>query len=273
MSANAPDGQWRRWAWRVTALVVLGCAGYVGVRVLLVWAPAETWFLPEASVTMPAAPLGRDFAARTWVHRVDSVPRALALQQEHRGFEIDVVFRPETNSFDVGHPPTPSINLSLADLIGALERPSDRYYWIDFKNLDADNQRAAAAALRAIADRFGVVDRMVVESRSPQFLGAFKAAGFYTSFYLPAANPYRMTAGERSELLKAIRSGLEHGTVNAVSADHAMYEFIAKYVPGYDILLWDIGTSRVKYRIREARLLGDPRVKILLFHQHSVGFR
>ena len=57
---------------------------------------------------------------KVWLHRVNSVERAVRMAKQYRGMEIDVMYDSAADAFDVGHPPAPSIGLSLDRLLAAV---------------------------------------------------------------------------------------------------------------------------------------------------------
>src|SRR5690554_6067423 len=78
------------------------------------------------------------YAEKIWAHRVNSLEKLASVQNKYTGVELDVVFDTLTNTFDVTHPPTPSIGLSLEQWLQTLD--GDKGVWIDFKNLTAANK-------------------------------------------------------------------------------------------------------------------------------------
>jgi FAD/FMN-containing dehydrogenase len=229
--------------------------------------------LPELALDLPTPPKGKDFPVRVWLHRVDSVERARFAEERYQGIEIDVVFDSNARAFDVRHPPVPSIGLSLETLIASLKDPGQHFYWIDFKNLTPENKRQAASELSRIAQRFSIIARMIVESPQAEHLDEFSRRGFYTSYFLPVINPYALPQDRLKDYVRGIARRLARSQVNAVSSDHLQYELISKYFPGYDILLWYPTRNFIAYAVRERKLLGDPRVKVLLRQEKSPGYR
>jgi heptose-I-phosphate ethanolaminephosphotransferase len=229
--------------------------------------------LPEVALDLPTPQKGKDFPVRVWLHRVDSVERVKFAEERYQGIEIDVVFDSNGRTFDVGHPPAPSIGLSLETLIASLKDPWQHFYWIDFKNLTLENKRQAAFELSRIAQRFSIIARMIVESAKAEHLDEFSRKGFYTSYYLPNINPYALPQDQLKDYVRGIAGRLARSQVNAISSDHLQYELIRRYFPGYDVLLWYPTKNFIAYAIRERKLLADPRVKVLLRQEISPGYR
>ncbi|MCP4548685.1 MAG: hypothetical protein GY835_19685, partial [bacterium] len=142
-----------------------------------------------------------EFRERIWPHRVNSIGKLREVTRIFRGLELDVVFLEEENRFDVNHPPAPSIGLTLESFWAAVGTPSPYGFWLDFKNLSAQNHRAALDRLAALADRFELTrEAVIVESQQPLLLDAFGKAGFSTSYYLPTPIVREIGAREPEEL-------------------------------------------------------------------------
>lgn len=199
----------------------------------------------------------RSFPVKAWVHRTDSVEKLDTLFAKFGGFELDVVFHLDGGYFDVTHPPVPSIGLTLDKYFASQPAIATKYFWLDFKNLSDDDADMALRTLSAIADRFKIKDHLIVESPRPDLLVRFSHAGFYTSFYLPEKGARR-----EEEWLKEITSKLAGGYVDAISTTEEQYRVFRKtHFFDYDVLLWNLEDA--------ASDQADPRVKVLLFEQHT----
>lgn len=215
------------------------------------------------------------FPVKVWVHRVDSIERAVLMARKFAGMELDVVFDTAAGSFDVGHPPVPSAGISLDALFGAVPDVGRHYFWIDFKNLTDANAPAACRSLLATAAKYGLVGRMIVESPNPQALSCFTAGGLYTSYYLfPDVGPASMTEGQLASYYEEVKRNLAASDVNAVSSSYQSLPFIEAYLPGSDALIWylehDSGWRR---RAVLAYLGRKPDVRVILIRQLSRGYR
>src|SRR6476659_10647855 len=85
-----------------------------------------------------------------WLHRVNSVQRAVLMSRKFKGLEVDVVYDSAADYFDVGHPPVPSEGISLDQVFSAVPLLQRHFFWIDFKNLTESNEKAACQRLLAI---------------------------------------------------------------------------------------------------------------------------
>ena len=132
--------------------------------------------------------IGRNFE-KIWAHRVNSVGKLDQLGRLYAGVELDLMIQIDSRGamhFDINHPPADSIGLSLDAYWSRAQGTGPLGYWLDIKNLDADNAAAAASQLRALMQRHGLATHQVVtESTEYIALAELSAAGLRTSFYLP----------------------------------------------------------------------------------------
>jgi hypothetical protein len=260
------------------ALVVLAIAGWQVAGVVAAWRElrAIAGRLPDLP---PLAGLtrGRDpgFPVKVWLHRVDSIERAVRMARAYAGMEMDVVFDSAAGYFDVGHPPLPPSGISLDSLLGAIPAVDQHYFWIDFKNLTETNAAAACENLQGVARRRGLVGHMIVESPNPRALACFTRAGFYTSYYLfPDQGIEAMADTSLRRYYEEVRSNLAASQVNAVSSSYESLPFIEAYLPGTDALLWYLEHDRdLRYRAVLAYLTRRPHVRVVLVRRLSRGYR
>jgi hypothetical protein len=210
-----------------------------------------------------------------WLHRVDSVERAALMAPMYKGMEIDVVYDAAADYFDVGHPPVPSQGISLEAVFSSVPAVREHYFWIDFKNLTDDSKAAACARLLAIGRKFGIVDRMIVESTNPRALSCFSESGFYTSYYVfPDAKLSSMSQEQLIQYYEEVKTNLMASNVNALSSSYRSLPFIEKYFPDTDILLWYLeATKGLRYHAWLTYLRTRSRVKVILVSQPGPGYR
>jgi len=248
----------------IGCLVVLLAIFYVIDTYRKAWEPSGTEKLTDINISIIEGLPGRNFPDRKWLHRVNSIERLKYADSRYTGIEIDVVFDEKNHFFDVYHYPDVSKGLSLDTLIAAMTKPEKHYYWIDFKNLTNENKLAASQELFRIAIKYNILTNIIVESENPRCLDDFSRLGFYTSYYLPNINPYQISAKELETYIKTIAANLTSNPTNAVSAQEIQYELIKKYLYNFDILLWNFTDNPISLKLREHRLLKDPKVKVLL---------
>jgi heptose-I-phosphate ethanolaminephosphotransferase len=215
------------------------------------------------------------FPVKVWLHRVDSVERAVQMAKQYRGMEIDVMYDSAADSFDVGHPPTPSIGLSLDRLLAAVPDVASHYFWIDFKNLTDANAAAACTRLVAIARKHNLISHMIVESVHPTALACFTDSGFHTSYYLfPEVSLRAMNTEQRTAYYEEVKTGLAASNVNNLSMSYESLPFVDRYFPDADVLTWYTAWDRnLRYYATLAYLKAQNRIRVILIAQMSPGYR
>ncbi len=106
------------------------------------------------------------------------------------GVEMDVRYDVERHEYfigryDRGQAPPPGQRLTLAEVFEAV---GDRgYFWLDTKTihyLTPDQARQAASDMAQLLDRFGLRQRAIIESDTPENLVYFAQAGLHTSYWI-----------------------------------------------------------------------------------------
>ncbi len=265
----------------VTAALVLAVCAVLAVKAHTLVGIYRQYKAVEQS--LPELPVVRwrtlqrptDFPA-IWLQRVDGVERAVLMAHHYKGMEIDVVYDAAADFFDVGHPPVPSQGISLDQVFASIPQVQNYYFWIDLKNLTADNERAACRRLLATAQKYGIVQHMIVESPAAKALSCFSENGFYTSYYLFSELKLSSMGRKRvTEYYEEIKTNLMASKVNALSSTYHAVPFIEKYFPDADILTWysEPRTRRLRYYAALAYLRLKPNIKVILVHRWSPGYR
>jgi hypothetical protein len=260
------------------ALVLLATAAWQAASGVAAWRELESVAarLPELPpLTVETQVRDPAFPVKVWLHRVDSIERAVRMARAFAGMEIDVVFDSAAGYFDVGHPPLPPSGISLDSLFGAVPTVERHYFWLDFKNLTAGNATAACQVLRGIAQRRGLVGHLIVESPNPRALTCFTSAGFYTSYYLFADQGIEALDTARLRgYYEEVRATLAESRVNAVSASYEALPFIEAYLPRANALLWYLSHDRtLGSRAVLSYLTHRPQVRVVLERRLSRGYR
>jgi hypothetical protein len=230
--------------------------------------------LPDMKVNSRTCHSKTQFSKKVWLHRVNSISRAKIIQEKYKGLEMDVVYDSDKDCFDVHHHKFPSINLCFDELLQNLQDPQQHYFWLDFKNLESSNRKMALANLKKLSDKYKIKENIIVESSDPVLLSSFTDENFYTSYYLPAFNPFYADADSIKRYVKEIDDNLSRSRVNAISGYYFQYPFMEKYFPEADLLVWHIieeKTDLFSYLIRE-RLILNSQIKVVLTQKKSTGY-
>jgi heptose-I-phosphate ethanolaminephosphotransferase len=258
--------------------IIIWSAGIMVLFYLLftieeIWRPSNFFTLPDVHFTpSPDALSEKNFPEKIFLHRVNSLERIRYAKSRYAGVEIDVFYH-EEGFFDVRHPSTHSIALSLDTLLAEVDHPEKLFYWLDLKNLNSRNKNAAVKELSIISEKYNILPNIIIESSQSEHLGVFSSHGFYTSYYLPTLPPGSHSKREIKQHMAEIIDNLSRSKVNAVSANQTQYELITKYLRGFDILLWHFSDNPFALKLRQSKLLADPHVKILLVEDKSPGYR
>ncbi|MEG1267098.1 MAG: hypothetical protein RSE19_11535, partial [Myroides sp.] len=125
------------------------------------------------------------YQSKVWAHRVNTLDKLNYTQKFYQGIELDLVFDSITQTFDVNHPPDPSIKLDLDTYFSNINNKEIKL-WLDFKNLSEHNAEKYAEILDQLTKEHSLKrENILVESPEISCLQGFKNKGFKTSFYLP----------------------------------------------------------------------------------------
>lgn len=209
------------------------------------------------------------FENKVWAHKVNNIKRLHEAKGRFKGVELDVVFMSNEKDvfFDVHHPPDRSINLSLTEYFQSIHDASEFRYWIDFKNLNKDNELLSSAKLDSIAVILKIdKTNIIVESTKPWFLKSFKKKGFRTSYYLPI-NLHALDSSVLKTEIEKITKNISMYDNTYISADYKDYPILKKNFPENKKILWFTiygSMNRFNARFLIYKILSDNNVDVLL---------
>lgn len=207
------------------------------------------------------------YSNKIMAHRVNSIEKLAYAEKFYNGVELDLMFDSATKTFDVNHPPAPSIGLDLKMYVTHIQNKNLKL-WLDVKNLSEENASESAKLLQRIITESGITKKNVlVESPEIQLLHYFKAEGFQTSFYLP----YFLYKEDEAGLKKTIDSLKllkQKYRVDGISADVKNYEILNHYFKTDRKFLWDLHQPYSRRQIKHfqdfRKYVKDPAVEIVL---------
>ncbi len=202
-----------------------------------------------------------------WMKAINTVQRMEALDADAAGFEMDVYFDTARKHFLVYHDTSEISQLNIEAVLDVYAtRKLSASIWLDFKNLSRSNQQQSLVYVSYLRSKYGLANKMIIESPAPQWLPAFCDSGFYTSYYTPYFNPYLATEMELIAHLDTISNNIEKYPVSALSGYYFQYPVLKKYFPNYPILTWtnNSGVSLVANSLNRL-MLNDSSVAVLLF--------
>lgn len=226
--------------------------------------------------------LTKIFPGKIWIHRVNSIEKLVEVTTEFNQVELDVVYMPEKNCFDVNHPPAESINLTLLEYLKSIKLDSEHKFWLDYKNLLGENMQASCLRLDSICNLLRLnPNQFIVESPQPEYLKGFKEKGFKVSYYLPG-NLLSLSEAE----MNSIKKKDEKFMTDYVSADKLYYNLMKNTFMNRKILTWGFQSLDEKMRlnttfferfnllIEKYQILSDDEVQVVLFEYNvKIGNR
>lgn len=203
---------------------------------------------------------------KIWAWRVNNLEKQAYTQNRYNGVEVDVMFDMATEKFDVRHPINSSINLSLGEYLNHLNH--GKGLWIDFKNLDKENQIYALKRLNKITEKYNTSrSNLRIESLNPKNLMSFQEAGFKTSYYLPP-NLHQLDGDDLENKINEITEKMSKYTTTTISTDIVNYEIAAKYFPRKKKMIWTLFTTFhnnfISNYFKTKRVVQDTTVEVFL---------
>jgi hypothetical protein len=176
---------------------------------------------------------------KSWIKGVNSLETMNKINRNTGGIECDVYFDTLKKIFDVHHDTNNSTGLDLETLLMEYRRLDLQLsIWIDFKNLDNFTAVPALNKLSQLREKYGLQNKIIVESGQANLLNKYNEKEFYTSYYVPVFNPYLLDDRSLKSYTDSIAGAIRNSSANALSGYYFQYRFLAKNFPGYDILLW-----------------------------------
>ena len=203
---------------------------------------------------------------KSWKKAVNTRERMGQLNTDNAGFECDVYFDTATKSFDVHHDPEKSIGYSLGELLQLYQQKKmQASIWLDIKNLDDSNATSILHALIALCSNYKLQNKILVESGRADLLTVFSDSSFFTSYYVPFFNPYKINKAEMKVWSDSIARVISKSKVNALSGYYFQCSFLNHCFPQYPILTWidNSSFSPVNY-LFQRRIVADKSVFIVL---------
>jgi hypothetical protein len=176
---------------------------------------------------------------KDWKKGVNTKERMNELNQDDTGFECDVYFDTATKSFAVHHDPDKNIGYRLNDLLELYrQRNLKASIWLDIKNLYDYNAALVLQALIELRNKYKLQNKILVESGRADLLTAFSDSNFFTSYYIPFFNPYKISETQSRIRADSIASVISKTKINALSGYYFQCSFLTHYFPQYPVLTW-----------------------------------
>ena len=202
--------------------------------------------------------------SKVWKHGVYSKNEAQSFEGVFAGLEVDVVYSPEKNDIYVGRVVADtSKNLPLDEWLSVLKEPAKMSYWIDFKNLSADNAEKALAAFDKLVEKYNIEDRFFVESQDIKALKFAKKKDYHVMLWVD--NLYYWNKKDTISVINKIRSQIEDLHPDAISCEYRMYPLLCDSFPEQNIHFWDTPKDYTPENVEfTKKLCREESVKVVL---------
>lgn len=210
--------------------------------------------------------LPQDLKHKLAVHRSDSLLKfsyAHSLGIERA--EIDLSYDPKVG-LCLNHNGCQLGDLNFSEFLKA-QRSKLRHLWLDIKDLDTKNAPAIFELLSSLDQSYDLKSIALVESRYPEALSEFIAAGWSTSYYLPWAE--LLNQDTQADCEAQILSNIEAYGLTGVSYDCAAFDFVNERIgtgqwPKLKQYLWDLGVDLGSADIAEQVAKYEPASIVLV---------
>ena len=204
---------------------------------------------------------------KDWIKAVNSIELMNSIPENCNGIEADVYFDTSSRSFAVYHDSGAIATLGADSLLSAYaNRKLQANIWLDFKNLAGFNATYALEELNRLRNKYGLKEKIIVESSSAANLKVFCDSGYFTSYYVPFFNPYELEENDQIGFIDSIHHELLKTPASAISGYYFQYPILKKFFPNYPILTWvDRGGASLVSYFFNRQLKNDPNIKVVLF--------
>lgn len=198
-------------------------------------------------------------------HRVNSLERFRYLYDQFEGFECDIRIDPVQRAFYIAHDPEEISSLTFKRY---LENDMEhKLFWLDVKNLDANTVSFFLSNLDFLNNRYGLKDRIIVESGNPYFLKRVAASGYLTSLYLPGGGTFNDLSGD------ALFCAYLNDTDGLISQEAIWLDLMSLNFPERKKLVWDLSFKTSLNTRSMRRYVQDTTVLLCLINIKSPGYR
>ncbi|MBR5782141.1 MAG: hypothetical protein IKY27_09220 [Bacteroidales bacterium] len=205
--------------------------------------------------------------SKTWKHGVYSKYDAQKYEGVFDGLEVDIIYSPKKNDIYVGRVEADtSKNQTLEDWFSILEKANSMSYWIDFKNLSADNAEDAYAVLDNIVNKYNLHNKFMVESKDLKALMMAKERGYHVILWVENLHYWKKkTRRDTISVMKKIRNQIDDLHPDAISCEYTMFPLLCDSFPEQNIHFWDTPKKYTPENVEfTKKLCENESVKVVL---------
>lgn len=206
--------------------------------------------------------------SKIWLHKAYPLEKLETLKGYYPNIEIDVVIRKDGH-FDITHWEDKTLELDIEPYMEYLGSNSESRMWLDVKNLNEETDSIMLESINELCKRHGIEhDRLIIESPSWELLDTFTQEGYYTSRYVEAEKPNKMSEEEIEDLMKDLRKTVDSGKVRAISFAGWWYDTMKKRLERDNIgmLTWKHRSTELELMMTPEghRMMEDEQLKVVL---------
>ena len=204
--------------------------------------------------------------SKTWKHGVYSKYDAQKYEGVFDGLEVDVIYSPEKNDIYVGRVVADtSKKQTLDDWLAILKKPNSMSYWIDFKNLSADNAILAFDVLDSIVEKYNIEHKFFVESQDVKALKIAKKRDYHVMLWVENLYWKKKTYEDTVAVMKKIRNQIAELQPDAISCEYTMFPLLCDSFPEQNIHFWDTPKKYTPENVEfTKKLCENESVKVVL---------
>ena len=203
---------------------------------------------------------------KNWKKGVNTKEQLNELNLDEAGFECDVYFDTAIKSFYVHHDPDKNTGYRLDTLLQlSQQKKTQASIWLDIKNLDDSNATMVMQSLTELRNKYKLQNKILVESGRADLLTKFSDSSFFTSYYIPFFNPYKINDQQTQLLADSIASVISKSKINALSGYYFQCSFLKYYFSQYPVLTWvDKGPFSLVNFLFQKKIAADKSIFIVL---------
>lgn len=205
--------------------------------------------------------------SKLWKHGVYSKYQAKELEGVFKGLEVDVIYSPEKNDIYVGRVLADTAkNQTLDDWFSILRRPKRMSYWIDFKNLNADNAERAFLVFDNIVNKYKLRNKFFIESQNVLALQLANERNYHTMLWVENLHYWgKKNFRDTLFVMNKIRSQINELHPDAISCEFTMFPLLCDTFPEQNIHFWDTPKKYTPENVEfTKKLCENPSVKVVL---------
>ena len=201
---------------------------------------------------------------KVFAHRVNSLEKQEQALRYFEGIELDLDYLKDKDVLDVNHSPAKSIGLTFESYLSKIDVNHFPFLWLDIKRLDTTNEVEILLKLNKLFEsRNYPKNKILIETRHPEALPKFTAAGYKTSYYLKP-KLHQKKGKELEDEINFIKSVLLLQPNIGISSSYEDYSLMKDYFPNKEKYIWII-TSPYRFKYSEVQsILEDEKVGIVL---------